>query len=286
MSLEKKTCFIITPISETGSDIRREAEGVIDAVINPVLKELNFDVEVAHRISESGSITKQIIRRIINSDLVIANLTGLNPNVMYELAIRHAARKPVIQLIDKDMILPFDINDERTIFYKNDMLGVVELKQKLKTMIDSALNEEFPDNPIYRAIESELILETVKESEPEKYIILKKLEEMEDKIDNLLVKSSFKSDLEVKNKETILYLYFDSEISEKEIKEIIDTEIEKMGILLYNSKLHLNKDGWTEQKYKYTILTYENIIIKYLSQITSHLENQGKIENNEIIRIQ
>lgn len=76
-------------------------------------------------------ITTQIINRIINDDLVIANLTGTNPNVMYELCLRYVVAKPIIHICENGTTLLFDIKDSRTIYYENDMLGVEELKIKL-----------------------------------------------------------------------------------------------------------------------------------------------------------
>jgi len=55
--------------------------------------------------------------------------------------------------------LPFDIIDERTIFYTNDMLGVIELRDGLEKYVTEALTDDKPDNPIYRAIESQMIIQ-------------------------------------------------------------------------------------------------------------------------------
>lgn len=178
----KKTCFIVTPIGPDNSDIRRAAEGIIDALIQPILDKLNFEVNVAHRMSSPGSINKQIITRILNDDLVIVNLTGLNPNVMYELAVRHAVRKPLVQICEKGTKLPFDITDERTIFYTNDMFGVVEIKESLDHMIKEAMEDDTPDNPIYRATMDDKILKAVEETDPEKFDILKRMDELESKL--------------------------------------------------------------------------------------------------------
>jgi hypothetical protein len=114
-----KSCFIITPIGGDNTEIRRAAEGVIDAVIIPTLIEIGFkeeNIRVAHRMPNPGAINRQVITRILEDDLAIVNLTGLNANVMYELAVRHAVRKPVVQICEYGTKLPFDITEERTIF--------------------------------------------------------------------------------------------------------------------------------------------------------------------------
>ncbi|TKI22569.1 hypothetical protein FC683_26635 [Bacillus cereus] len=173
---KNKTCFIITPIGDDQSDIRRAADGVIDAVITPELLKIGFseeNIKVAHRMANPGSINQQVIECILESDLAIANLTTLNPNVMYELAIRHAVRKPVIQLIQKGTKkLPFDIIEERTIFYEDDMSGVMELSKDLGAMLPFALEDKEPDNPIYRvAKQKEIMKKITTNEEPMQYII-------------------------------------------------------------------------------------------------------------------
>lgn len=171
-----KTCFIITPIGDDQSDIRRAADGLIDAVITPELLKIGFsrgNIKVAHRMANPGSINQQVIECILESDLAIANLTTLNPNVMYELAIRHAVRKPVIQLIQKGTKkLPFDIIEERTIFYENDMSGVIELSNGLREMLPFALEDKEPDNPVYRVAKQKAIMQKITTNEePMQYII-------------------------------------------------------------------------------------------------------------------
>ena len=80
MSEEQKKCFIITPIGNDGSETFRMAKGVIESVIKPVLERNGFeDIKPAYEILESGMIGNQIVDRIVNDDLVIANLTGNNP---------------------------------------------------------------------------------------------------------------------------------------------------------------------------------------------------------------
>ena len=175
----KKTCFIISPLGKDNSDTRRAADGLINSVIKPLLTELDFEVIAPHEIDNPGSITAQVIKHLLNADLVIANLTELNPNVMYELAVRHAKRLPVVSVVQTGTVLPFDIATERTIFFNNDMAGVIELKSKLQKMVIEAIQEDEPDNPIYRVVKSQIMLEVVSaKSDDVQSYILNRLEEM------------------------------------------------------------------------------------------------------------
>lgn len=168
-----KKCFIITPIGNENSSIFRKAKGVIESVIKPILEKYGFDdIKPAYEIMESGMISNQIIGRIINDDLIVANLTGNNPNVMYELAIRHGAAKPIIHICEDGTSLPFDIKDNRTIFYKDDMLGVQELKRNFEDFVKQVdYSKEYKDNPIYNGIKIENFLKNMndegKENEAE-----------------------------------------------------------------------------------------------------------------------
>src|ERR1700761_5717079 len=85
-----KPCFIITPIGKLNSEENIKARGLIESVIAPELKKYGFYPLPAYDIKNSGDINNQVIQSVLDNELVIANLTGLNPNVMYELAIRHA----------------------------------------------------------------------------------------------------------------------------------------------------------------------------------------------------
>ena len=73
------------------------------------MKEAGYKVEVSHRITVSGTMTATIIRKVYECDLAIANLTGNNPNVMYEIGLRHAAAKPIIHITEDVKDLAFDV---------------------------------------------------------------------------------------------------------------------------------------------------------------------------------
>lgn len=149
-----------------------------------MLIEKGYKVHVAHEISSLGSITKQVIEHLLKDDLVITNLTELNPNVMYELAVRHAVRKPVVTIAEEGTVLPFDISDERAIFYRNDMAGAFELVPRLKVAIEEATKELVSDNPIYRVANSILINESTEIPSIEK-VLMHRLDSLESLISDL-----------------------------------------------------------------------------------------------------
>lgn len=146
----KDKCFIITPIGDDTDPIRRHIECIIDAALRPALED-KYDLVVAHRISEPGSITKQIITEIYSAKLVVANLTNRNPNVMYELALRHSLGKPVIMIAEKGTPLPSDIVMERTIFYQNDARGVIELRESIAAA-EKEIDYDKTESPIYNVL--------------------------------------------------------------------------------------------------------------------------------------
>lgn len=98
---DKKVCFVITPIGDNNSDIRRHIDGIIEQAIEPALGE-KYEIVAAHKKYEIGSINDRVIKSVLEADLVVANLTDTNPNVMYELAIRHSFGKPAIVLIHQN----------------------------------------------------------------------------------------------------------------------------------------------------------------------------------------
>ena len=125
-----KDCFVIAPIGEPESDIRKRSDQILKHVISPALKECGYKATRADQISEPGMITSQVIQHIVDDPLVVADLTDRNPNVFYELAIRHAIRKPLVQLIKKGEQIPFDVAGTRTIHVDHHDLDSVEGAKK------------------------------------------------------------------------------------------------------------------------------------------------------------
>ncbi|WCG53922.1 hypothetical protein [Enterococcus faecium] len=174
---ENKNCFIITPIGNDNGPERRFADGITDAVLRPVLDEFDLKPVAAHDISATGSINDQVIQHIYEDKLAICNLTGLNPNVMYELGVRFTMRKHTILICEEGIRLPFDIIAERTIFYKNDIAGSEELKEKLRRMIEGIDYTKDPENPIFKVLKFDQAMGNIETDDPSN-AILEKLQEL------------------------------------------------------------------------------------------------------------
>jgi len=122
----EKTCFVISPIGDPDSETRKRADQVLKHVVRPAVTSCGYKAIRADEIDKPGLITSQVIQHVVNDPLVVADLTERNPNVFYELAIRHALRKPLVQIIKKGEAIPFDVAGTRTIYVDHKDLDSVE----------------------------------------------------------------------------------------------------------------------------------------------------------------
>lgn len=110
-------CFVLSPIGPDGSEIREHADEVFKHIIQPAMELCELEAKRSDHLSAPGKISEQMFTHIVRDDVCIAILTGHNPNVFYELAIAHSVRRPVIIMIQKGQVLPFDVKDLRCISY-------------------------------------------------------------------------------------------------------------------------------------------------------------------------
>jgi predicted transcriptional regulator len=126
---EPKRCFVVSAFGSTPEE-RKRTKQVLRHLVRKVLEPQGYKVIRADEIDDEGLITNQIIERLLEDDLVVADLTGANPNVFYELAVRHAARKPIIHLITAGETIPFDVANMRAITYALDDPDLLEEAQR------------------------------------------------------------------------------------------------------------------------------------------------------------
>ena len=110
-------CFVISPIGDEGSAERQHADNVLQYIIQPAMAACHLVAVRSDQISMPGLISTEMYKRILGDDLCVVVLSGMNPNVYYELAIAHAAARPVVLLIQKGQEPPFDLKDHRYVEY-------------------------------------------------------------------------------------------------------------------------------------------------------------------------
>ena len=138
-----KKCFVVSPIGGEGTEIRSNADKLFKHIIKPVCENCGFDAERVDQLCDADSITQTIVNKLESADLVIADMTGHNPNVFYEMGYRARTKKPMIHLKRKGDSLPFDVNTIRTLEYDlTDLDSVEEVKERLKKTIESFVFSE------------------------------------------------------------------------------------------------------------------------------------------------
>jgi hypothetical protein len=111
----ESTCFYISPIGSADSEYRQHADLFMGTLIEPAVASFGMSLVRADQIDRPGMITKQIMEFLVKARLVIVDMSYHNPNVFYELAIRHMMRLPIVQIVRKADTIPFDVNQMRTV---------------------------------------------------------------------------------------------------------------------------------------------------------------------------
>ncbi|WP_286926035.1 MULTISPECIES: hypothetical protein [Lysinibacillus] len=143
-----KTCFVVCPIGADNSPQRKRSDTVLKHIIEPVCKELEFEVIRVDQIHGVDKIDTTIINHLETAELVIADMTEHNPNAFYEIGFRHALNKPLIPIKDEDTSIPFDLANVRTITYAtNDLEKAENAKNRLReTILSFGIQEESPQD--------------------------------------------------------------------------------------------------------------------------------------------
>ena len=159
----ENTCFVVSPIGEADSETRKRSDAVFKFIITPAARDSNLTALRADHLSSPGMITNQVISHILEDRMVVADLTDHNANVFYELALRHAFRKPVVLLILKDQKLPFDVHGLRTIYYDLSLEGVAQASEEVGRQIAAALaGEAEVESPVTMAAQLQEISRSTK----------------------------------------------------------------------------------------------------------------------------
>ena len=134
------TCFVMMPFGQWMDVYYKE-------IFIPAIKEAGFEPVRGDEIFSSGSVVEQLWEQIDKAKVLLADLTGKNPNVFYELGLAHADRKPVVFTSGSLEDVPFDLRHLRVIVYDTrEPSWNLKLKGSITAYLKSAKTD--PDKSI------------------------------------------------------------------------------------------------------------------------------------------
>lgn len=108
-ALAERTCFVLTTSAPPGTEISQHNDGLVEYVITPGVRERGFRVVRMDALSAPGEVSDAVMQHLRVDDLVVADLSFDDPNVMYALGVRHSLDLPVIHVLTSSSTFPFDI---------------------------------------------------------------------------------------------------------------------------------------------------------------------------------
>jgi hypothetical protein len=143
---ENKTCFIISPIGSKlepiGSPGRaryEEATQMWEEVFLPATDAFGLTAVRSDKITDTGEIPDQIFTYLRDAEVVLADLSHANPNVMYELGLRHSQADKITIQVGEYGQLPFDVTTIRTTQFRRTSGGLIEARNELMEALRTAL---------------------------------------------------------------------------------------------------------------------------------------------------
>ncbi len=159
--LLKPLVFVAMPFGKKrAGKAEIDFDDIYEKAIKPAALACNVEIIRADEERSGGFIHLSMYERLLLAEIVIADLTLANPNVFYELGIRHCARpRSTILIFSSQTKLPFDVAPLRALPYKLDK-GVlsdrdaIDLKEKLEKKIANAKKDTCePDSPLFQIVD-------------------------------------------------------------------------------------------------------------------------------------
>lgn len=140
--MDKPSVFVLMPFEDT-------FEAVYTDLIKAPLEDLGFVVGRADSLFNQQQILKDVVHGIADADLIVADVTGLNGNVLYELGLAHAMGKRAVMITQQIEELPFDLRPYRANEYSTLFSTAHELKDLLSDIGKAVLSGEADfSNPV------------------------------------------------------------------------------------------------------------------------------------------
>lgn len=142
----KPVCGIVMPISAIdGCSETHWAE--VQSIFNEAIQEAGFEGNLVSNADEVGIIHKRIIQNLYDNPIVVCDVSGKNPNVMFELGLRLAFDKPTIIVKDDKTAYSFDTSSIEHLEYPRDLRfsSIIAFKQKLTDKIRATYSRATTD---------------------------------------------------------------------------------------------------------------------------------------------
>ena len=147
--VKKKLCFVIMPFSATKTCTKEKWTEIFKNLHKAAITGSRFGYNCERSEIRTGAFIKDILMQLNQADVVLADLTDMNPNVFYELGVRHTLRNRTILVAQTIDDVPSDLKQYGIITYNTTPEGVTEYKKKIsKTLKDIRNNPDRPDNPV------------------------------------------------------------------------------------------------------------------------------------------
>ena len=142
----KKICFVIMPFSDTNTCTKDQWTEIFETMIKPAVDESNVHYEWFRACLDIGNIIKDILVNLNRADVVIADLTDRNPNVFYELGVRHALRNATVLITQNIDHVPFDLQHYALVKYDwTTRKGRDKFRERIAKVLNNI--EDKPNDP-------------------------------------------------------------------------------------------------------------------------------------------
>ncbi len=141
---DRKVCFVIMPFSDPEGYEKGHFKKIYEQIFKPAIEDAGYTAFRMDENSESTLIQAKIYNHLINEPMVLCDLSSKNPNVLYELGIRHAYDKPVVLVQEEGQSHIFDIAGLTTVSYRKNRLydEVVQDQKNITEAIKQTANAQ------------------------------------------------------------------------------------------------------------------------------------------------
>ena len=146
---KKFVCGVVMPISEIDGCTESHWGDVLE-ILSESIESAGFEPNLVSNADDVGIIQKRIIQNLYDNPVVVCDVSGKNPNVMFELGLRLAFDKPTVIVKDEKTSYSFDTSAIEHLEYPRDLRfsRIVEFKLKLAEKI-KATHEKASSDPSY-----------------------------------------------------------------------------------------------------------------------------------------